>query len=251
MEALKKICRLSSNSTPEAEEKPNQFSETGPPPILDNEVDLDMNMEVDFDMNVIADDLGLTRHPNEVTRQVYLSMKHKQIPDEVDDNVDDKVEDAGPEAKRKKNSKTSADRRQTKKKKRDANKLCIQKTAIKALVKEFITNGITVSAEAERILHTVGEQYLTQVFENAQVLSTLNGRKTVSLADLRGVLALACTSSIEKQAVLAKDAHFCTRISKEEVCTGPVKDEVGDEVEGQSVVEEVEKEGVEKRAHTN
>ena len=149
-----------------------QFGQTGPPPPLSQPPPM---AAVDPD-----------------ARSRYLAMKRARVPDEDHEN-----EDKSKQAK------------QAKRKSKDkANKHLIQKTTFKAIINELIGSEMNVSADACRILHNEGEKYLSSIFENAGVLSRLNGRKTVSLADIHGVLALQCPNFADKVAILRKSKSF-------------------------------------------
>lgn len=87
-------------------------------------------------------------------------------------------------------------------------RLCVQKSAMSAMVKEILGPDLNVSAEAGRILHIVSEAYLSELFEKSYILSRLNGRKTVNLSDIRGTLALGASCFKERQAILEKEPTF-------------------------------------------
>lgn len=128
--------------------------------------------------------------PTQAQREKYLSMKRARID-----------EDTG-------SAKQKGSKKVKKSSKKSKDKHCIQKTTMKAIIKELIGNDMTISADAERILHQVGEDHLTEMFENAEILSKLNGRKTVSLPDVRGVLALNAENFVAKKAILLQDDTF-------------------------------------------
>ena len=154
-----------------------QFGQTGPPPRLSQPPPM-----------AVVDPEARSR---------YLAMKRARVPDEDDKSKRAKHAKHAKHAKRKNKDK--------------ANKHLIQKTTFKAIINELIGSEMNVSADACRILHNEGEKYLSSIFENAEVLSRLNGRKTVSLADIHGVLALQCPSFADKVAILRKNNSFMER----------------------------------------
>lgn len=189
--ALNKMYKLTSGTKEKEPETPVAAKETNMEALTPNSVEVALNdLLDDAELPQLEEvDEALKTGPapplpSKADRAKYLSIKRRRLPDSDNDGT--------PKRRAKKS----------------AHKHCIQKTTIKAIIKEIIGNDMTVSAEAERILHQVSENELTTMFENAEILSKLNGRKTVSLSDIRGVLALKATSFAEKKKILLKDQAF-------------------------------------------
>ena len=189
MEAIKKMymSAVGSEKVVESVDAVEQYGATGPPPPLSPSA------------SMTGVDPG--------ARDRYVAMKRARVPDEeIGSEVNAGNTDEA--AHRMKQAKRLATAKKNKKK---ANKHLIQKTTFKAIMNELIGPEMTVSAEACRILHGESERYLSSIFENAQVLSRLNGRKTLSLADFHGVLALQSPSFTDKVALLRKSHSFMER----------------------------------------
>ena len=183
MEAIKKmyLSAVGSEKVVESVDAVEQYGATGPPPPL-------------------SPSAPITGVDPEA-RDRYIAMKRARVPKANAGNTDET-------AHRAKQAKRLATAKKNKKK---ANKHLIQKTTFKAIMNELIGPEMTASAEACRILHGESERYLSSIFENAQVLSRLNGRKTLSLADFHGVLALHAPSFTDKVALLRKSHSFMER----------------------------------------
>ena len=193
-----------------------QFGQTGPPPPLTRSGP------------ECALGHGRGHEVDPQLRNRYLALKRARLPDDEDEDEDEtEAEDldldqeldqaldethGGASARHheKKQALPAARKckKSKKKKRRKGSKHLIQKTTFKAIVNEFVGPDMTVAANACRLLHNEAELYLSTIFENAQVLAQLNGRKTVSLADLHGVLALQCPNFTEKVAILRKNPSF-------------------------------------------
>ena len=219
METIKKMYR--SATKPEMKQEP-RVGDTGPAPPLNEPSSAKRPGVVSI---------------NPVVRQQYLAMKRERLPDEE-------------AQKQQKQSK--------KKRKKNVNKHCIQKTTFKSIVNEISGSDITIASEACRLLQLEGEKYLSSVFEDAEVLSRLNGRKTVSLADIRGVLALACNNIADKKKILVKDPNFMTAAvadkPKDEGDTVAIADEAQEESTESSEEEdgeEDEEDGVDENMSLN
>ena len=89
-----------------------------------------------------------------------------------------------------------------KRKRPQTQKFAIQKTSFRHLVNEIIGPDMHIASNALDTLRVVAEQEMVNFFEDAQIVASLNKRKTVNEVDVKVVKALRATKFLERKRIL-------------------------------------------------